>query len=468
MRRVMLAAVLALTACGPGDAVVEEWGDDELEVAEGPLLGANGQDGADRACNVVLREVTRGTNSCTSTGCWFSFTGYVDLSAQAVAEGAKAYVLYKNIDATTWSKASTTKVSGAPAGFQRYRFKLTKNTITDGMSATAYQRTKVDLAPYLLTTTGARLFDHNRLPGDFDVYTVNLKSNWGVAADPGVCAPPPAVKPRVDFLPGWQTQQHGALVAGQAFTLAYDIRRLEDCRGTHNGYPAWDVTASVRFLPSGQVVEGSVRGFDSPTGTPSNANAVSAPLDVTIPAGTTALEVWFKNFTGAGSTCVAWDSNLGTNYRFDVEPKALAPVQWVGNVGSSFTRACSRVDGAPATVNLDSYLFSRACTFVEADVYVPGLTDGAAVKPGAVYAQAVTTLDGQPLATTWLTFVSRVGNDYRFHYELPRSELYYGPKWSTFTYTLRFSTDGATWKEDVTRTVTRDVTFCNPAWASCG
>lgn len=467
MRRVLVAAVLALTACGPGAATVEEWGDEELDVAEGPLLGANGQDAADRGCNVVLREVTRGTNACTSTGCWFSFTGTVDLSAQAVAEGGKAYVLYKNIDATTWSKASTTKVSGAPAGFQRYRFKLTRNTIADGMSATAYQRTKVDLAPYLLTTTGARLFDHNRLPGEFDVYPVNLASNWGVPADAGVCAPPPPVKPRVDFLAGWQTQQHGALVAGQPFTLAYDLRRLEDCRGTHNGYPAWDLTASVRFLPSGQVVEGSVRGFDSPTGTPSNANAVSAPLDVSIPAGTTALEVWFKNFTGAGSTCVAWDSNLGNNYRFDVEPKAFAAAQWVGNVGSSFTRACSRVDGAPTTVNLDSYLFSRACTFVEADVYVPGLTDGAATKPGALYAQAVTTLDGQPLGTSWLTFVARAGNDYRFHYELPRSELYYGPKWSTFTYTLRFSTDGATWKQDVTRTVTRDVTFCNPAWVDC-
>lgn len=466
MRRVVVAAVLAMTACGPGGAVVEEWGD-EVDVAEGPLLGADGRDAADRGCNVVLREVTRGTNSCSSTGCWFTFTGTVDLSAQAVAEGGKAYVLYKNIDATTWAKASTTKVSGAPAGFQRYRFTLTKNTITDGMSATAYQRTKVDLAPYLLTTSGARLFDHNRLPGDFDVYTVNLASNWGVAADAGVCAPSPALKPRVDFALGWQTQAHGALVAGQAFTLGYDIRRLEDCRGTHNGYPAWDVTASVRFLPSGQVVEGSVRGFDSPTGTPSNANAVSLPLDVTIPAGTTSLEVWFKNFTGAGSTCVAWDSNLGNNYRFDVEARPFAAVQWVGNVGSSFTRACSRVDGAPATVNLDSYLFSRACTFVEADVYVPGLTDGAAQKPQAIYAQAVTTLDGQPLGTSWLGFVSRVGNDYRFHYELPRSELYYGPKWSTFTYTLRFSTDGATWTEDVTRTVTRDPSVCNPAWGDC-
>ena len=466
MRRVVMAVALALTACGPGEAMVEEF-DDELGTAEGPLLGADGRDAAERSCHVVLREIQRGGTNCISTGCWWTFTGFVDVSAQAVAEGGKAYVLFKNIDATTWSKVSTTKVTGAPDGFTRYRFRLTNKTIKDGMSATAYTRARVDVAPYLLTTTGARLFDHNRLPGDFDTYALNNDGGWKIAPDASVCPPAPAVKPQVDFLAGWQTQQHGALVAGQSFTLTYDIRRLEDCRGTHNGYPAWDVTASVRFLPSGQVVEGSVRGFNSPTGTPSNSSAFSVPLEVKIPAGTTALEVWFKNFTGAGSTCVAWDSNLGANYRFDVEARPVAQVQWVGNAGSSFTRACSRQDGVPASVNLDSYLQSRACTFVEVDVYVPGLTDGAVTKPGAVYAQAVTTLDGQALAPTWLSFVSRVGNDYRFHYELPRSELYYGPKWSTFSYTLRFSTDGVTWVNEPTRTVTRDVSFCNPAWGSC-
>ncbi|MEW5742076.1 MAG: DUF6209 family protein [Myxococcota bacterium] len=466
MRRLAVATVLVLTACGPGDAVWEDWGE-ELELAEGPLLGADGQDAAERACHVVLREVTRGQNNCISTGCWWTFTGLVDVSAQAVAEGGKAYVLFKNLDATTWTKVSTTKVSGAPAGFVRYRFRLTKNTVKDGMSATAYSRAKVEVAPYLLTTSGARLFDHNRLPGDFDTYALNEAGGWKVAPDASVCAPLPAVKPRLDFLSGWRTEQHGALVAGQPFTLGYALERLPDCRGTHNGYPAWDVTASVRFQPSGQVVEGSVRGFNSPSGVPNNSYAVAAPLDVRIPAGTTSLEVWFKNFTGAGSSCVAWDSNLGANYRFDVEPRAFAPVQWVGNAGSSFTRECSRRDGVPQTIALTSYLHQRACTFVEVDVYVPGLTDGAREKPGALWAQAVTKLDGQARPPTWLAFVSRVGNDYRFHWELPRAELYHGARWSTLEYTLRFSTDGVTWVEEPTRTVTRDSSFCNPAWGDC-
>ena len=66
-----------------------------------------------------------------------------------------------------------------------------------------------------------------------------------------------------------------------------------------------------------------------------------------------------------------------------------------------------------------------------------------------------------------LSFLGRFGNDYRYRFELPKSGLYYGPKWKKFEYTLRFSTDGRSWTRDVTRSVVRDVTFCNAAWGSC-
>ena len=48
---------------------------------------------------------------------------------------------------------------------------------------------------------------------------------------------------------------------------SYALERLGGCRGTHNGYPAWDITARVRFEPMGTVVERSVRAFDAPNGT---------------------------------------------------------------------------------------------------------------------------------------------------------------------------------------------------------
>lgn len=456
-----------LLGCGPQDAMLLEE-DDTLDVAEGPLLGADGKDAAERGCHVVLRTLERGNTRCSSGLCWWSWKGTVDLSAQAVAEGGRPGVLFKNQDARTWSSVTPTKVAGAPAGFQRYTFTLWRNTLRDGMSATAYSRAKVEVAPFLRTSTGARLFDHNRYPGEFDNYVLSSAGSWAVADDPAACGAKPAgVLPSLSFDNGWQQRQQGALVAGQPFVVRYALERLPDCRGTHNGYPAWDVRAFARFSPSGEVVEGSVRGFDSPTGTPSNASAVSAPLELRVPAGTTGVELWFKNFTGAGSTCEAWDSNLGANYRFTVEPKALPAVEWVGNAGSSFNRSCSRSDGVPQDVWLDSYIFQRACSFVTADVYAPGVTDAAVQRPWAVHARAVLALDGRDLGARPLDFKGRVGNDYRYQFEIPRAELFYGPKWSQLSYTLEFSTDGATWKREPTRTVTRDESFCNTAWGSC-
>jgi hypothetical protein len=102
------------------------------------------------------------------------------------------------------------------------------------------------------------------------------------------------------------------------------------------------------------VAERSVRGFDAPGGVPSNSTAKSVPFEVNVPGGTTSMEVWFRNFTGAGH---------------------LARARGVGNGGSSFSRACARAEGVPASMVLDSYVQQRACAFVEVDVWVPGLTD---------------------------------------------------------------------------------------------
>jgi hypothetical protein len=388
----------------------------------------------------------------------------MDVSAQAVAEGAKPYMLYKSISATTWTKVAAVKGTGAPTGFVRYTYRLEKNTLSDGMSTTSRMTANVQLSPYLLTTTGARLFDHNRRGGDFDTYVLSYATGWDLSDDVTVCQPKPAQPPVVAFENGWQTKQHGALVAGRPAVLTYAFERLPQCRATHNGFPAWGTTAFVRFSPGGQVLQAPVVAFEGVNGNMAGATPKAVPFTFDVPAGATSMEAWFQNASGAGSTCEAWDSNQGANYRFTVEPRVFQPVQWVGNAGSSFTRACSRADGVPATVALDSYIMQRACSFIEVDVYVPGLTDGGALKTEAIFAQAELKLDGQPIAFEWLVPMGRVGNDYRYHYEIPRSALYYGHKWETFTYTLRFSTDGNSWVKDVTRTVTRDPTFVNPAW----
>ncbi|MDP2273465.1 MAG: DUF6209 family protein [Archangium sp.] len=465
MKNLHWLALVVLSGCGVQDAFVDEGELADFEsVVDAPLLGANGKDAAERSCQIVLRSLDRGATSCTNGICWWTWTGLIDISKQAEAEGARARVLFKNIDATPWSSVSTTRTTGAPAGFTRYRFRLTRDTLRDGMSATAYARANVQVAPYLMTTTGARLFDHNRVPGELDAYVLSQAGGWRVAPDAAVCNGDVVASRTLDFQSGYRITQRGTLVAGQPVTLNYALDRLTTCRGTHNGFPAWELQASVRFFPSGSVAEGTVRGFDAPNGVPSNAGAKSVPLEVNIPSGTTSMEVWFRNSSGAGMNCEAWDSNNGSNYRFPVFAAAPARVQWVGNAGSSFTRACARQDGVPASTTLDSYVQQRACMFVEVDVYVPGLTDSGETQPGAVFAQAELKLDGVAMAGSDLTFVGRFGNDYRFHFEVPKSELYYGPKWQKLEYGFRFSTDGRVWLRETTRVVTRDVSFCNPAW----
>ena len=461
---------LVLVGCGGGEAFIDE-GDESFDAADGPLLGAAGKDAADRSCNVVLRSLKRtSATKCTaSAGCSVVFEGVMELSAQAVSEGGVPGLLYKNQDSSTWTQVTAqASTATATAGFKRYIVKLERKTISPGLSATGLSRARIDVAPFVKLPSGARLFDKQRGQTDFQDYTLSQAFGWQVAEDASVCAPkgPPA---QVDFSAAWQQTQRGALVAGGRGVITYALDRLPNCRGTHNGFPAWDVVAFVKFSPGGELVSGSVRGFDSPSSVPSNSSAKSVPFTFDLPKGATSAEVWFNNFTGAGSSCTEWDSNNGSNWRFTVEPKSFAAVQWVGNAGSSTTRACARAEGAPSSINLDSYLQQRACVWVESDVYVPGLTDGVGgLKPHAIFAEVETTLDGVRFVTEPLRFTERVGNDYRFHYEIPKSALFYVPaKWTRFEYTFRFSTDGRTWTRDVTRAVTRDATFCNAAWATC-
>ena len=129
---------------------------DEVSADEAPLLGtAAGKDGADRLCNVVLRSVTRATaatgpqSSCVNGTCWFVWNGTFDASKEAVATGGlRGYVLFESTtEPGHWYKATAAKTTGAPAGFQRYKFKLSTHTVESGVSATALQRSVISSSP---------------------------------------------------------------------------------------------------------------------------------------------------------------------------------------------------------------------------------------------------------------------------------------------------------------------------------
>ena len=92
---------------------------------------------------------------------------------------------------------------------------------------------------------------------------------------------------------------------------------------------------------------------------------------------------------------------------------------------------------------IDSWIMQRACMFVDADVYVPGLTDVDA-DPAGIVAQVNYGFDDQDPVAGWLTYQGRVGNNYRYRWELPRDVLQQS-SWDKITYRFRFSTDGLNW-----------------------
>ncbi len=476
----VVLAVLPLLGCGSlADPSVEPaaLAPEELADFAQPLTGS---DGADHGCQVVLRGLERqttplpaGPSSCTGGTCWFVWNGTLELSATAVSQGSRPGVSYRSSWDGKWHSSAATAVPGASAGFQRYQFQLKRYTAPAGASTSSLNQTRIEVAPFLRTAAGVRLFDHNRNPGPFDNYVLESGNNFQVSALAALCGAASPARAVVEFPFSSPPVQHGSLVPGGTLVIQYPIEKLGSCRGTHNGFPAWDVRAVARFLPAGQQLDGTVRGFDAPGGVP-HGPGQSVPLELQVPAGATGVEMWFHNI-GALDGCEAYDSNLGQNYAFAVVGSLPSAVGWAGNWGGSFARDCLHRDGLQEPNWVDDYVQTRACTFIDADVYVPGLTDVAGEHPERIAAQAAYSIDGKPAAPAWLTFAGRVGNNYRYRWQLPRGSMNY-EFWNTYRYAFRFSTDGAKWFQvaqadgpvgGAERSIERQASWCNPSWASC-
>ena len=457
----LLAVGCAVT---PDDPAAFESNAPEAAQTTAPLTHeASSQDASDHGCLVVLRNVARPPaaggyeTDCSSGRCWFVWQGTVDVARSLVDDGATVGLMYQSGSDPTWweVEASPSATDGA---FQTFTFRFFDHTVDPGMSMTSLMRTNIQLIPVVHLPGGGRLFDHNRLAGDFDNYRLTSENSWAVGDDAAVCAGASPTSSTLEFLNGWKQVQHGAIVAGGELTIQYDLPRLPECRGTHNGYPAWDTTAFARFLPMGEVQQGSVRAFETNYGTPTN-NAFSVPVTFDVPLGATSVEIWFRNASGAGNNCETWDSNLGNNYTFAIDSAAPAPVKWAGDWGNGFSRECNHRDGIAEPTTIDSWIMQRACMFVDADVYIPGLTDVNA-SPSKVLAQVQVSVDGAEPTTSWLSHEGRVGNNYRFRWNMPRQELQ-NTSWSTLAYTFRFSTDGVNWytigqSDGSPRTLVRD------------
>lgn len=118
----------------------------------------------------------------------------------------------------------------------------------------------------------------------------------------------------LDFQTEWRQSQTGSLRQGELLTIHYDPQRLTACRGYHNGVPAWDLLATVRFSPTGETARGFLVQHTGPAGILDPPQPV--PFTTRIPPDAAEVEMWFQNFGIFG--CSAFDSQFGSNYRFSV------------------------------------------------------------------------------------------------------------------------------------------------------
>lgn len=109
--------------------------------------------------------------------------------------------------------------------------------------------------------------------------------------------------PSISFASDWSETVNGELTKGAEVTIAYDPERLTKCRGTQGCYQQWAITAQYR-VDGGPIENVVVAG-----------NGASAEPRITL-SHRGDLELWFQNTNRWG--CVAYDSNLGANYHFDV------------------------------------------------------------------------------------------------------------------------------------------------------
>ena len=420
-----LLASLSLAACGsPSDDVA----------ATAPRLGkADSLDRADRSCRVMLRELGRTDEVADG---YFVSTATVDV-ARSLADVVEVGVLYSD-NGGPWY-AFTGSVASTEGRFERYTVRVDRHTTpTPAMDLRSWEYQRASVAVYVKLSDGTRLFDHNRVSSDFANYELSVSNDFAVARADGIC---PVQPPRAElsFRADFSTVQRGPLVPGGTVTLDYALDRLPACRWSRAGYQLWDIEANVKFQPQGILVTRTVTQI---AGSGSGGGGrVSVPTTVEIPLGTQRVDVWFRNYSAA-NTCETFDSAYGANYQFPVEALG-APIGWAGDWGGSFSRACEHQAGLAEPISIDEYVRERACKLIDADVYVPGLTDGTVAHPERLWAEVEWAIDGAAQAAVPLQFQGRVGNNFRYRWQLPYELMM--STWSDASFAFRFSHDGNTW-----------------------
>lgn len=422
------------------------------QVARGETFKSLSSDSADYSCQVVLRSAQIILDSATGLPetetdiggqSWFAFEATVDTASASLKSGASVQLLYRRQRDSTWHTAPGVAVPGASTTLQRHQFRISSDTIAvpKGESNSFPKHPEsLQVIPFLQSSDGRRIFDHNSQPDLSDTYTLGSGNNWKASTEPALCERAGRGSATLRFLGDWRSEYRGEVHPGQSVLVEYDLSRLPNCHGSsYNGQPAWQTEAFVRFFPNGEEYSSALSSFQSGT-------MLSLPARFEVPEDATRAQLWFRT---RGRGCEGgFDSNFGRNYDIDIRSGITSSPSWAGQWQllkgppncSSFSDPTPLAD----TETFNDEQLKNACYAIEAEVLVPGLTTSLEASPQALQAQVNWKVDSEQRGKQWLTYAGRNGSNYRYRWILP-SASFRTRSWKSLDYSFQFSTDGLFW-----------------------
>jgi hypothetical protein len=421
-------------------------------IARADTFRATSSDGADHSCQVVLRRAQLVRDLSTGIAqtdadelgqSWYVFEAEVDAASAPLKMGASVQLLYRSGADATWHTAPALTVPGAPVTMQKHQFRISKDTLrvrNPNAGDDPVRDGVLYVIPFMQSSDGRRVFDHNAHPEVVDTYALSSNNNWQLTSPVTSCERAGRGTSTARFLGDWSHELRGSPQPGQSLIVEYDLKRLPQCQASsYNGLPAWQTEAFIRFFPNGQESSAVLNSVQT-------GNAQSLPARFDIPDDATMAQLWFRT---RGRSCEgAWDSNFGNNYEITIKPGITPSPAWAGQwqilEGSSDCNSFTSSQPLNDPQNISDPQLSQGCLAVEAEVLVPGLTNSPEASPQGVQAQVVWKTDSGARSTQWLNLVGRHGQNFRYRWLLPKS-LLLTRDWAHLEYLFQFSTDGLFW-----------------------
>jgi hypothetical protein len=212
--------------------------------------------------------------------------------------------------------------------------------------------------------------------------------------------------PTLTFNADFSQSASGSLVAGGTVRIAYALDRLTSCREESGGNAQWGVSGFAQF-DGNDPVTFSLSRIDGPDVAP-----VTASVD--IPRTAKHVALWFTETDVSG--CIAYDSNEGANYQFDIDASSAGGV--VLDFAADFTDTQSDAihAGATAIVHYDPSRLSQ-CQASSGGHAAWGITGHWQVDGGKVHDLFVAEPDGTDLVAADPPFTVPSGSDLALWFE---------------------------------------------------